>query len=408
MKLLIEYYKMALESIRAARFRSLLTMFGIIIGVSSVVTVISLGEGVRQQVTTQAGELSDSLIVVRPGREREAKAFSFDSLRSYVNNNTGSLSEKDWRDTQKVEGVRSSVPVGIVSGIASYEDSEYSGSIIASTERLPALLNQEVEFGQFFEDSSSSRQKTAVIGRDVAEQLFEENVPIGKTFQIRGEKFIVIGVFAQQDSGTFAAINVNTSIMIPFDSARDIGGAIQLLQIYIEASESADVAVVSSKVKQTLMTNHAGQEDFTLLEREEALEATNAVFYQLTVFIAGVAFISFIVGGIGIMNIMFATVSERTREIGIRKAIGATNSQILGQFMMEATVLSFVGGIFGILLSLLANAVIRVTTDLQPVTTWQVVVVAVVISVATGIVSGLLPAARAARKDPITSLRTGA
>ncbi len=398
---------MALQSIRAARFRSLLTMFGIIIGVSSVVTVISLGEGVRQQVTTQAGEVSDSLIVVRPGREREAKAFSLDSLRSYVNNNTGSLSEKDWRDTQKVEGVRSSVPVGIVSGIAEYEEREYSGSIIASTERLPVLLNQEVEFGEFYEDTASSRQKTAVIGRDVAEQLFEENVPIGKSFQIRGEKFIVIGVFAQQDSGTFAAINVNTSIMIPFDAARDIGGTIQLLQIYIEAAESADVSMVSQAVRKTLIENHAGQEDFTLLEREEALEATNAVFYQLTVFIAGVAFISFIVGGIGIMNIMFATVSERTREIGIRKAIGATNSQILGQFMMEATVLSLVGGIFGIGLALLANGIIRVTSDLQPVTTWQVVVIAAVISVLTGIVSGLLPAVRAARKDPITSLRSG-
>ena len=406
--ILIEYYKMALESIRAARFRSLLTMFGIIIGVSSVVTVISLGQGVRQQVTTQAGELSDSLIVVRPGREREAKAFSFDALRSYVNNNTGSLSEKDWRDTQKVEGVRSSVPVGIVSGIASYEEREYSGSIIASTERLPALLNQTIEYGEFFKDNASTRLKTAVIGRDVAEQLFEENVPIGKTFQIRGEKFIVIGVFEQQDSGTFAAINVNTSIMIPFDSARDIGGNVQLLQIYIEAAESSDIVAVSKRVNETLMNNHAGQQDFTLLEREEALEATNAVFYQLTVFIAGVAFISFIVGGIGIMNIMFATVSERTREIGIRKAIGATNSQILGQFMMEATVLSFVGGGIGILLSLLANAVIRVTTDLQPVTTWQIVVLAGVISVLTGVISGLLPAAKAARKDPITSLRTGA
>ncbi len=399
---------MAFTSIRGAKFRSALTMFGIIIGVSSVVTIVSLGEGVKQQVTTQAGEISDSLVVIRPGKEQEASAFSLDVLRTYVDNNTGSLSEKDWQDTLEVDNVSSSVPVGIVSGIATFEDAEYNGNIIASTARLPRLLNQNIEFGEYFTDSGSTKKKVAVIGRDVAEQLFGENVPIGKSLQIRGEKFIVQGVFEQQDSGTFAAININNSIMIPYESAKDIGGNIQLLQIYVEAEDATQVDAVSDDVRETLIKNHAGQEDFTILEREEALEATNAVFYQLTVFTAGVAFISFIVGGIGIMNIMFATVSERTREIGIRKAIGATNSQILGQFVMESALLSILGGFFGVLLAFVANAIIRVTTDLQPVTTWQVVAIAAGLSVVTGIVSGILPAAKAAAKDPIASLRTDA
>jgi ABC-type antimicrobial peptide transport system permease subunit len=403
-----EYRKMAFSSIKGAKFRSALTMFGIVIGVSSVVTIVSLGEGVKDQITVQAGEISDSLIVVRPGKEKEASAFSLDALRSYVDNNTGSLSEQDWRDVEKVENVESAVPVGIVSGIATYDDTEYSGTIIASTARLPKLLNQTVEFGEFFTDSAGAKKKVAIIGRDVAESLFKENVPIGKSLQIRGEKFIVQGVFEQQDSGTFAAINVNNSIMIPFDSAKDIGGSIQLLQLYVEADSAELVPEVAENVRATLIENHAGQEDFTILQREEALEATSAIFYQLTVFTAGVAFISFIVGGIGIMNIMFATVSERTREIGIRKAIGATNSQILGQFVTEAAVLSILGGILGVILALIANAIIRVTTDLQPVTTWQVVAIAAGLSVITGIISGLLPAAQAARKDPITSLRTDA
>lgn len=402
-----EYVRMALSSIKGAKFRSALTMFGIVIGVSSVVTIVSLGEGVKQQVSDQVDAVSDSLVVIRPGKQTEAKAFSLDSLRSFISS-TGSLSEKDWRDSEKVEGVNSAVPVGIVSGIVSYEDKEYTGgNIIASTQELPTLLNQKVQFGEFFTEKEYSRN-VAIIGQDVAEKLFQENVPVGKSLNIRGTSYIVQGVFEQQKSGSFAALNLNNSIVIPYDSARQVGGSIQLMQVYVEAVSPDKISEVVTALKTTLKTNHAGQEDFTILEKEEALEATNEVFYQITLFIAGVAFISFIVGGIGIMNIMFATVSERTREIGIRKAIGATNGQILGQFIMESVVLSIVGGIIGIALAFFANAIIRVSTDLQPVTTLRVVLLVGGLSALTGIISGLLPAINASRKDPIASLRSEA
>lgn len=403
MRMTSEYLKMALSSIRAARFRSGLTMFGIIVGVSSVVTIVSLGEGVRQQITEQVGEVGDSLIVIRPGKKTEARAISLDALRSFTSS-AGSLSEKDWRDTEKVDGVVSAVPVGVVSGIASYEDNEYSGSIIASTTKLPLLLNQQIEYGSFY-SNSELKKKVAIIGRSVAEELFEQTVPIGKRLTIRGVEYVVQGIFEQQSSGTFATINVNDSIFLPYDAAREVSSNIQLLQIFVETDGPDSVSSVASTVRETLKNNHAGQEDFSVLEKEEALEATNEVFYQLTVFIAGVAFISFIVGGIGIMNIMFATVSERTREIGIRKAIGATNIQILGQFVMEAVVLSILGGLIGIIVSLIANGAIRSVTDLQPVMTAPVALIVFGLSATTGIVSGFLPAAKAAGKDPIESLR---
>ena len=400
-----EYLKMSLNSIRSAKFRSGLTMFGIIVGVSSVVTIVSLGEGVRQQITTQVGETGDSLIVVRPGKQRDTSAISLNAF-STLGNNAGSLSEKDWRDTEKVEGVKSVVPIGVISGIATYEEQEYNGNIIASTSRLPLFLNQKIEFGSFFA-ADDNRKNIAIIGRDVAEQLFEENVPVGKRLIIRGNEYVVQGIFEQQNSGTFAAINVNNSIILPYDAARDIGSNIQLLQLFVEADSPEKVSAAAEKVRETLKKNHAGQEDFSVLEKEEALEATNEVFYQLTIFTAGVAFISFIVGGIGIMNIMFATVSERTREIGIRKAVGATNRQILGQFVMESIVLSVVGGLLGILISVIANGIIRATTDLQPVITTDVALIVFALSAGTGIVSGFLPAARASSKDPITALRVG-
>lgn len=401
--MIAEYFKMALSSIRGAKFRSGLTMFGIIVGVSSVVTIVSLGEGVRQQITQQVGEAGDSLIVVRPGKQAEARVISLDAIRAFTQT-SGSLSEEDWRDTEKVEGVKSAVPVGVISGVASYSGDDYNATIIASTERFPLVLNQQVEFGTFFTEADD-KKRVAIIGRSVAEELFKENVPIGKRLIIRGKEFVVQGVFEQQSSGTFAAVNVNNAVVLPYDAAREIGSNIQLLQLFVETDNASDVEQVAEDIRETLKENHAGQEDFSVLEKEEALEVTNEVFYQLTVFIAGVAFISFIVGGIGIMNIMFATVSERTREIGIRKAVGASNAQILGQFVMEAVVLSVLGGFVGIVISFVANGILRATTDLQPVITTEIALIVFALSAATGIISGILPAGQAARKDPITALR---
>ena len=398
-----EYFKMAIASIRSAKFRSILTMFGIIVGVSSVVTIVSLGEGAQRQILDQTSNIKDTLIIVRPGKKSNTKTVDLNILNN-LKMTGGSLNEKDWRTTEKIPNVKSVIPLGAIDGIASYENRDYNGSIIASSSRLPLLINQQIEFGSFFSDKDNTR-RVAVIGRDVAERLFEENVPIGKKLTIRGKSYIVQGVFEQQKSGTFATINVNNSIFLPYDAAREIGQNIDILQLFVETNDSKNVPTVAKNIFETIKKNHAGQEDFAVLEKEEALKATNGVFHQLTIFIASVAFISFIVGGIGIMNIMFATVSERTREIGVRKAIGATNNQILGQFVMEAIVLSVFGGFLGILVSLVANGVIRATSDLQPIITLDVALIVFSISVATGIISGILPAIQAARKDPISALR---
>ncbi len=399
----IEYYKMAVASIRRARFRSLLTMFGIIVGVSSIVTIVGLGEGVKQQISRQLGsESQQNLIVVRPGKKSNGNFISLDSFTAL--NKSGSLNDRDWQDISRIKGVKHTVPIGVVNGLASYEDREYSGNIIATTPDFAEMFARGVEFGSFF-DKENEHKKFAIIGRDVAERLFQENDPIGRSFKIRGVEYFVNGVFELQESGTFSVVNVNRSIMIPYNAATKAKSDIQVVRVFLQAKSSSEINTVADKIFKRLKSNHAGQVDFSVLKEEEALQSTNELFYQLTVFTAGVAFISFIVGGIGIMNIMFATVSERTREIGIRKAIGATNPQILGQFLVEAMVLSLLGAFLGIIFSLIGNGLIRVFTDMQPIITWQIAVITFGVSVITGMVSGILPAFKAARKDPITALR---
>jgi len=302
----VEYLKMANHSIRGAKLRSALTMFGVIVGVSSVLTIISLGEGVRQQAAQQSRADGTNLLIVRPGKQQERKLLSLDSVRSFAGS-AGSLNKIDWRQLEKAEGVESVVPLGVVSGIATYEERDFNGDLIVTTSRLPLLLNQKVEFGAFFQADEQQR-KMAVIGRDVAEQLFEENVPIGRKFTIRGQEFVVKGVFEQQASGTFSTIDVNKAIMLPYEPVEQIGANIQILQMFVEADPNVDVNTVAETVFNTLLESHSGQEDFSVLGKDEALQATNETFYQLTVFTAGVAFISFIVGGLSLIHI-----SEPTR-----------------------------------------------------------------------------------------------
>ncbi len=402
--------KMALRSLKTARFRSIMTMFGIIVGVVSVVTTVSLGEGIKHQLLGQIKHSGTDLITVRPGKivtrdnsgsiqkVNPAYAYSFGS---------GSLNEKDISTVAQTNNVKLSSPVGLLTAGIKYGDQSYDdGIVLASNEQLPDLLQQKVEFGSYF-TTGELKRNVAVIGKRVAEQLFKENVPIGMTMSIRGEDFVVRGVFEEfGESPLGVNVDLNKAVIIPYQVAKNINsGSIQIVQVLAKPSQSNKTAEVVKAVSDNLVADHKGQEDITVLKADENLAVTSSLLNLLTSFIAGIAGISLLVGGVGIMNIMLASVSERTREIGIRKAVGATNRQIRSQFLTEATILTLTGAILGVIVSLAANFAIRVTTNLKPVITWPVMVAAVLVSILVGIVFGITPAIRAARKDPIESLR---
>lgn len=401
--------RMAMSAIRGNKTRSILTMLGIIIGVSSVIMTVSLGEGIRRQVADTNQVTNDRLITVRSGRiAQRGPTGQITDVNYLAALGVNTLTEKDYEALQRLEGASVVVPLGTISGLpTNFEGATYdNATIIASNRYLPDVLNQKVLYGSFFTENTGGRG-AVVIGKRVAEELFNENVPIGKLLTIRGQDFVVGGVFDEFKLNPLSTVtDLNRAIFISYDAAKTLSGnPPSLYQLMLLPKDGVETSELASAVHNQLLASHGQQEDFTVLKGAEIELVTRRTINVATSFVAGIAAISLLVGGIGIMNIMFVSVTERTREIGVRKSLGATNRQIYSQYLIEATVLSLVGGTVGIILSLLGNIALRVTSDLEPAATWQIIVLAAGVSAAVGIIFGTIPAVKAARKDPIESLR---
>lgn len=406
-----EHIKIARNSIKAARFRSFLTMSGIIIGVVSVITTASLGEGIKHQISGQAESIGKDLIIIRPGKlvKRDANGqINGINLLSLFSSST--LSEKDLKTISENPNIETAVPLAVISGVPTLQSEKFEeGFIMATNEKLPSVISQDVEFGNFFDDSSSEKH-VAVIGQQVAEKLFKENVPVSKTLQIRGQDFVVNGVLEKvQPSPLNPEADFNNGVFIPYQTGKKVAG--DNLKIYEvlarpKSKEPAQVDKAIASISSSLKQNHGQQEDFTVLRQEDMLSVADNLLKAITRTVTIMAGVALFVGGIGIMNVMLVSVTERTREIGIRKAVGATNSQIQGQFLVEAAVISGWGAFIGILVSVFINLLFRIFTALQPVITWQAVLISVVASVTVGVVFGVIPAYQASRKDPIEALRS--
>ncbi len=401
-------FSLAYDAIRSAKLRSFLTMLGIIIGVMSVVTIVSIGEGVKQQVAGQINRLGPDLITIRPGKPIEKdKSGDVSGVNFMVAFAGNALTENDLKVARQTKGVASAVPMSFVTATPQVDSIKYSsGLVFGTTEGLPAALNQKVEYGEFF-DASESEKPVAVIGVRVAEELFKESVPVGRSMKIRGETFVVRGVLEEFDTVALVpTTDYNTSIFIPFGAAKRLNnGQSNIQQIFVKPISPDTVTSTAVALQKQLLNAHAGQDDFTVLTQDDNLQVTTTILSLLTRLISGIAGISLLVGGIGIMNVMLVSVTQRTQEIGVRKAVGATNQQILGQFLTEAAVLSFVGGIVGIIGSVFANFLLRVFTELEPVITLPIIFASLSVAVVVGVIFGVAPALQAARKDPILALR---
>lgn len=401
--------KIAVGALKSAKVRTLLTMTGIVIGVASASLIMALGEGVRQQIGQEVEKLGNNQVMVRPGKIQRDDAGGISNINLFGSIATSSLSEQDVKSIQSTPGVVSASPMMLISSdIIGTEGRRMNNAVtIGTNQEMPKTLGQQVKTGQFFTPNIS--KDVVVLGRNAAMKLLGVDTQVGSTIAIHGRNFTVIGIMEDKNVrttiGNFTP-TLNDLVYIPIDAGKNFfSGNTQIQQINVRLADSAQTEKVANNIFVNLLANHRNQEDFSVIKQEEALALTTSIISVITAVTAAIASISLLVGGVGIMNIMLVSVTERTREIGIRKSIGATNGQILSQFLIEAVVISMCGGAIGILLAYLGGQALSFIIGFTPIITTPTLMLAGGVSTAVGIIFGIAPAIKAARKDPIKALR---
>lgn len=403
--LLVEHVENAVESLRGNRTRTILTTLGVTIGVASITTILSLSSGVSGVINQQIDALGGNIAVVRPQVSNSGQQSIVNPLVQ-PSFKTSTLSEADLNTISKIRGIKAVAPLMIINGSLQSKSTTLPGStILATTPDFAEITKLSVRDGQFI-DSVTNRD-TAVIGPQLSINLFGTDQPIGQTFSVRGQTFTVIGVLRRMNNPVnFNDIDLDNAAIISLESGKGFHqGIVQLQQIDIQADSAANLLGVVNEINRQLLKNHSGEQDFSIVSGKDISQPTSKLFQAITSMMAALAAISLVVGGIGIMNIMLVGVAERTREIGLRKSVGASNANIVGQFMTEAMIISLLGGIFGYIGGYIVAFAISSFLTFDPVFTWPVAAAAFGTSIIVGAIFGLYPAIRAARKDPIESLR---
>jgi putative ABC transport system permease protein len=409
MRRLIENIKIAFQSLGSNRLRAFLTMLGIIIGVGAVVAMMSIGSGAQQSVVSSIQGIGSNLIIITPGnREREQQGFT---QMLGTNKDSMSLKIKDAKDLDsKATLLNGAVPVILSSSNVSYLNKNARISIYSSSEKAKDIYNFQIATGKFYTESDvSNSANIAVIGPTVIETLFGKTDPIGKIIKIDGKNFTVIGTTKSKGTDQFGNDQDN-AVSIPITTAQNkIFGMDYLNMILAQAKSEKDMDKATEEVTKILRKSHhlgANElDDFTVNSQTQILDTVSSITNIFTVVISSIAGISLLVGGIGIMNIMLVSVTERTREIGIRKAVGAKNRDILVQFLIESIVLSITGGALGIVFALVVAQVLKTFTVLSTNISGFSILLALTFSTVVGLFFGIYPAMRAARLNPIEALR---
>lgn len=399
---IFESISVAITSLKVNKLRSALTILGVIIGVAAIIAMIAIGEGAKSQVTESIKSLGTNLLIIYPGQFRRGPGMGILSHKELKLEDALAIKEK-------VSSVLEVTPELRKVARVEFENMSTETSIIGALPSFLKVRNYQLERGRnFFEEEIRGKKKVCILGAEVIKNLFGEYDPIGKVIKIARHNFTVIGTL--KEKGTQMMGNPDDVIFIPLTCAqRRIFGRDILSTIYVQTKDESVIDIAQEEITYLLRQRHnlkeKDEDDFTIRSQKEMLQTMQSVLGTFTMLLASIAVVSLVVGGIGIMNIMLVSVVERTREIGIRKALGATPYDIMRQFLIEAVILSLTGGIIGIILGIVATKMIASIAGWITVIRIQSILLAFLFSVSVGIFFGFYPAKKASDLKPIEALR---
>jgi putative ABC transport system permease protein len=390
-----EAFRVAMQALAANRLRSALTTLGVVIGVFSVVLLVAIGQGARQEITGAIEGLGSNLLFVLPGDGD----FGAGPARSRFT----------LEDVERIDRELGGAPdrtAGYVIGgeTVQSEGLRVSTTVFGITDDYPEVTGREVARGQRFTESDIvAGRRVALLGAATADELFPGSDPIGRNLTIGGIRFRVSGVLTRV-GGTAFGPDRDRQVLVPISTGQRLFGTDRLDAIFVRADAAATVDR-DREVVERVMLQHHDEDEFTVLSQDEIIGVVGDILQILTLVLAAIAGISLLVGGVGVSNIMLVSVSERTREIGLRKALGARTRDITRQFLLEATTLTVVGGLVGLGLGIALAQLVAAFAPIPAEVTWWSIALALGVSVAVGLVFGVLPARRAGQLDPVEALR---
>ncbi len=399
------HLRLAKTSIKENRTRSFLTCLGIAIGVASIILILSLAGSISNLIAKQVKGMGADLIVVRPTSSKDMTADIIEELTMSNSYQKSNLRLEDVAEIKKIENVAAAAPIAIsVNTVSAEKNTLDSVTTLGTNEDFLKIQPLSMRFGSFISDENTNN--IAVVGHTLSLMLFNTMNPIGKTLTVMGERFIVVGVLSEvEESVNLNNVDFDNALILEAAAMEKIGGVAQVQQINVKAANVESLGSVTEEIKSKLTEKKSGDNNFSVAYGEEITHPASSLFNIVSGMLTVVAGISLLVGGIGVMNIMLVSVAERTHEIGIRKAVGASSQNILMQFMFESLILSILGGIMGLALGYILAFLMSIATPFAPYISIEIVAVTFLTAILVGIIFGIYPALKAAAKNPIDSLK---